>query len=377
MAGSTFGTGFRVTTFGESHGGGLGAVVDGCPPGLTLDLDRIQAALDRRRPGTSKLVSGRRERDRVEILSGLADGRTLGTPIALVLRNDDADPSAYEPFRDRYRPSHADFVYDAKYGHRAWAGGGRASARETAARVAAGAVAQQVLESLGEVTIVGWVSTVGELSSQVDATTVTAAEVDEELVRCPDPVAARAMEARIREIRAAGDTIGGVVRAVVRGLPAGIGEPVFDKLDGALAGALMSLPAAKGIEIGSGFAGTRLTGRAHNDLFVPDGRGGITTRSNRSGGIQGGISNGQPITVAVAFKPVATVFHEQDTVDHHGQAVTVRPRGRHDPCVLPRAVPIVEAMIALVLADQWLQWRGQVGAPPPVPLHPGPPGEME
>jgi chorismate synthase len=366
--GSTFGSAFRVTTFGESHGGGLGAVIDGCPPGLSLDLDRVQAALDRRRPGTSKLVSGRRETDRVEVLSGLSEGRTTGTPIALVLENRDADPSAYERFRDRYRPSHADFVYDAKYGHRAWAGGGRASARETAARVAAGAVAEQVLEDLGPVAIVAWVSTVGALVSEVDPTTVTRAAVDRSPVRCPDPVASEAMEARIRAIRADGDTIGGIVRVVARGVPAGLGEPVFDKLDGALAGALMGLPAAKGVSIGSGFEGTLLTGRAHNDAFVPDGAGGITTRTNRSGGIQGGISNGAPITAAVAFKPVATVFHEQDTVDQHGRATTIRPRGRHDPCVLPRAVPIVEAMVALVLVDQWLQWRGQVGAPPPVPL---------
>jgi chorismate synthase len=368
MAGNTFGTAFRVTTFGESHGGGLGAVIDGCPPGLPLDVGRIQLALDRRRPGTSKLVSGRKETDEVQVLSGVFDGRTLGTPIALVLTNRDADPSAYEPFRDRYRPSHADFTYDAKYGHRAWAGGGRASSRETAARVAAGAVALQVLESLGPIEIVAWVAAVGDLEATVDGETVSEASVYAHPVRCPSTSVANRMENRIREVRAQGDTIGGVVRAVARGIPAGLGEPVFDKLDAALGGAMLSLPAAKGVEIGSGFAGTRLSGRAHNDVFEPSASGGITTRTNHSGGIQGGISNGRSIELAVAFKPVATVFHEQDTVDDHGRATTVRPRGRHDPCVLPRAVPIVQGMMSLVLVDQWLRWRGQVGAPPPVPL---------
>ncbi len=369
MSGSSTGVLFRVTTFGESHGGGLGAVVEGCPPGLLLDLDAVQAELERRRPGQSAIVTQRKEGDRVEVLSGLFEGRTLGTPLALVIRNKDAKPDSYRPFKDRYRPSHADFTYDARYGIRAWAGGGRASARETAARVAAGAVARQVLQSLGAVEVVAWVDRVADVDASVDPATVTAEAVEAyPLVRCPDPDAAAAMEARIRAARKAGDTVGGVVRCVARGIPAGLGAPVFDKLDGDLAKALMSLPAAKGVEIGSGFAGTRLTGLAHNDPFVPDVERGVATATNRSGGVQGGISNGMPIEVAVAFKPVATVFREQDTVDTAGKATTVTPRGRHDPCVLPRAVPIVEAAVCLTLVDHWLRWRGQVGEPPPVPL---------
>jgi chorismate synthase len=369
MSGSSTGVLFRVTTFGESHGGGLGAIIEGCPPGLSLDLDAIQAELDRRRPGQSPLVTQRREGDRFEVLSGLFDGRTLGTPIALVVRNKDAKPDAYLPFKDRYRPSHADFTYDAKYGIRAWAGGGRASARETAARVAAGAVARQVLHSLGNVEVVAWVDQVSDIQATVDASAVTHEAVEAfSLVRCPDPAAAAAMEARIRAARKAGDTVGGVVRCVARGVPAGLGAPVFDKLDADLAKALMSLPAAKGVEIGSGFAGTRLTGLAHNDAFVPDADKGVATATNRSGGIQGGISNGMPLEMSVAFKPVATVFREQPTVDTAGRATTIMPRGRHDPCVLPRAVPIVESAVCLVLVDHWLRWRGQVGTPPPVPL---------
>ncbi len=367
--GSSTGRAFRVTTFGESHGGGLGVVVDGCPPGLTLDLDRVQAELDRRRPGQSKLVTQRKETDTVEVLSGLFEGQTLGTPLGLVIRNKDADPRAYAPFKDRYRPSHADFTYDAKFGLRAWAGGGRASARETAARVAAGAVARQVLEALAPgIEIVAWVDRIQDLQADVDAQTVNAQQVDATPVRCPDPYIATAMIDRIAAIRKQGDTIGGIVRAIARGVPAGLGEPVFDKLDAELAKAMISLPAAKGFELGSGFAGTALTGTAHNDVFVPDPERGIGTTTNHSGGIQGGISNGMPITMAIAFKPVATVFSEQPTVNRAGEAVSVRPKGRHDPCVLPRAVPIVESMIALVLVDHLLRWRGQVGTPPPIPV---------
>lgn len=362
--GSSMGTLFRVTTFGESHGGALGAVVEGCPPGIALDLERLQSELDRRRPGQSALVSQRRESDRVEVCSGLFEGRTLGTAIALLIRNEDADPRAYEPFAHLYRPSHADFTYDARYGIRAWAGGGRASARETAARVAAGAIARQVLEHLGPVEIVAWVDRVRDVDARVDAATVTREQVEAHLVRCPDPEAAAAMEARIREARKAGDTVGGVVRCVARGLPAGLGAPVFDKLDADLAKAMLSIPAAKGIEVGSGFAGTRLTGLEHNDPFVPGPEGRVATATNRSGGIQGGISNGMPIELTVAFKPVATVFREQQTVDQQGRPARLMPRGRHDPCVLPRAVPIVEAMVAMVLADHWLRWRGQVGPGP-------------
>lgn len=359
-----------MSTFGESHGGGLGVVIDGCPPGLALDLERVQAQMDRRRPGTGKLVSARKEADRIEVLSGLFEGRTLGTPIGMVVRNSDANPASYAHHKESYRPSHADYTWDAKMGLRAWAGGGRASARETASRVAAGAVAEQVLEylaaelGLAVPQIVAWVDEVQQDRATVDPSSLQREQVDANAVRCPDEVAAERFEARIREIRAQGDTVGGVVRCVARGVPAGLGEPVFDKLDADLAKAMLSIPAAKGMEVGSGFGGTALTGLAHNDLFEPGADGGIRTGTNRSGGIQGGISNGMPIELAVAFKPVATVFHEQTTVDRQGQATTIRPRGRHDPCVLPRAVPIVEAMVALVLADHWLRWRGQVGRPP-------------
>lgn len=365
---STYGTIFRVSTFGESHGGALGGVIEGCPPGLELDIAAVQHELDRRRPGQSKLTTQRKEADQVEFLSGLFEGRTLGTSIGFIVRNKDADPRAYEPFKERYRPSHADFTYDARYGLRAWAGGGRASARETVGRVAAGAVARQVLAELGGVEVVAWVDTLQEIQATVDSATVTEAQVDANIVRCPDAEAAAAMEKRITEVRSNGDTVGGVVRCVARGVPAGLGAPVFDKLEADLAKALMSLPAAKGFESGSGYAGTMLTGLQHNDVFVPGADGGVATATNRSGGIQGGISNGMPIEVSVAFKPVATVFKEQATVDRAGNATTVKPRGRHDPCVLPRAVPMVEAMVCLTLLDHWLRWRGQVGTPPPVPV---------
>jgi chorismate synthase len=371
--GNSFGRLFRVTTFGESHGPALGVVIDGCPPKISLDLEEIALELSRRRPGASLLSSQRKEADRPEVLSGLLDGVTLGTPITLLVRNEDADSSAYEEMRHTYRPSHADFTWDAKYGIRAHAGGGRASARETAARVAAGAVARQVLRALGPVEVVAWVDTVAELRASVDSERVQAQEVYASEVRCPDPEAAGRFSAAILAARKQGDTLGGVVRCVARGVPAGLGEPVFDKLDADLAKAMLSLPAAKGFEVGSGFEGTRLRGSTHNDLFVPDPVLGISTRTNRSGGIQGGISNGMPIELAVAFKPVATIFHPQETVTDAGERTTLRARGRHDPCVLPRATPIVEAMVCLVLVDHWLRWRGQVGEPPPVPLRSGPP----
>ncbi len=371
MSGSSFGRSLVVSTFGESHGGGLGVIVDGCPPGMHLDLERVQAQLDRRRPGTGKLVSGRKEADQVEVLSGLFEGRTLGTPIGLVVRSKDANPASYAHHKDSYRPSHADHTWDAKMGLRAWAGGGRASARETVARVAAGAVAEQILEHLAQELglptpeVVAWVAEVQQDGCVVDAAEVRRDGVEAHPVRCPDPEAAVRFEARIREVRAKGDTVGGVIRCVARHVPAGLGEPVFDKLDADLAKAMLSLPAAKGFEVGSGYGGTALTGLQHNDIFVPGPEAGsVRTSTNRSGGIQGGISNGMPIELSVAFKPVATVFHEQATVDRQGRATTIRPRGRHDPCVLPRAVPIVEAMVALVLADHWLRWRGQVGRPP-------------
>jgi len=359
--GSSTGDLFRVTTFGESHGGAVGAVVEGCPPGLPLNVQAIQDELERRRPGQSHLTTQRKEPDQLEIVSGLFEGKTLGTAIAMWVRNRDADPAAYQEMKSTYRPSHADYTYEAKYGIRAWAGGGRASARETVGRVAAGAIARQVLASLGPVEVVAWVDRVADVSATVDSAVVDTASVDANPVRCPDRQAAEAMEARILKARSAGDTVGGVVRCVARGVPAGLGAPVFDKLDADLAKAMVSLPACKGVEIGSGFAGTTMTGLQHNDPFIPAENGGVATRTNYSGGIQGGISNGMAIEVAAAFKPVSTVFREQETVNDRHEATTIKPRGRHDPCVLPRAVPMVEAMMCLVLVDHWLRWRGQVG----------------
>jgi chorismate synthase len=352
--GSTFGRIFCVTTFGESHGPGLGVVVDGCPPKLQLDVAHIQAELDRRRPGQSRLVSQRKEDDKVEILSGVLDGQTLGTPIAMLIRNADARGKDYDEIARAYRPSHADYTYDAKYGIRAVAGGGRASARETAGRVAAGAIAQALLAQRG-ITIVGWVDEVNGITAIVDDATVTRTAVDGNEVRCPDEAVAVKMIERIERARKDGDSVGGCVRAVARGVPAGWGEPVFDKLDADLGKAMMSIPAVKGVEVGSGFAGTLLTGSEHNDLFYRRDDGSIGTRTNRSGGIQGGISNGEPVTVRVGFKPTATIMRAQDTLDKDGNATVLQPKGRHDPCVLPRAVPIVEAMLALVLADHALR----------------------
>jgi chorismate synthase len=359
--GSSFGALFRITTFGESHGPALGVVIDGCPPRLRLDLGQIQAELDRRRPGQSRLVSQRKEADRVEILSGVLDGVTLGTPIAMVIHNQDARSKDYDEIARAYRPSHADYTYDAKYGIRAVAGGGRASARETAGRVAAGAIALQLLAARG-VTVVAWVDEVAGITAAVDEAAVGRDAVDATDIRCPDPAAAAAMIERIEAARKAGDSVGGVVRAIARGVPPGWGEPVFDKLDADIAKAMMSIPAVKGVEIGSGFAGTHLTGSQHNDLFYRRDDGTIGTRTNRSGGIQGGISNGEPVTVRIAFKPTATILQPQPTVDPAGNPTVLEPRGRHDPCVLPRAVPIVDAMLALVLADHCLRQDACRGA---------------
>lgn len=358
--GSSFGHLFRIATFGESHGGGVGVVVDGCPPRLPLTVEEIQRDLDRRRPGQSRLTTPRDEADEAEILSGVFEGQTLGSPIAILVRNTDARPAAYEDFKDAYRPSHADYTTEAKYGIRNWQGGGRASARETIGRVAAGAIARKLLTTVGPVEVLAYVTQVQDLTAEIDPSRVTLAAVDANIVRCPDPSAAEAMIARIDEARRAGDSLGGVVECVCRGVPPGLGEPVFDKLEADLAHAMLSLPASKGFEIGSGFAGTRLTGREHNDPFVmQDGR--VRTTTNRSGGIQGGISNGENIIFRVAFKPTATIRQPQQTVDRTGRAMTLEGKGRHDPCVLPRAVPIVEAMACLVLADHYLRQRGQCG----------------
>ena len=360
---SSFGQAFRITTFGESHGGGVGVVVDGCPPRLAISIEEIQRDLDRRRPGQSQLSTPRDEADRAEILSGLFEGQTLGTPIAILVRNQDARPQAYEHIKDVFRPSHADYTYEAKYGIRNWQGGGRASARETIGRVAAGAVARKLLATLCGVEVLAWVSRVHEVQAKLDVGTVTLAQVEANPVRCPDPAAAAEMERQIGAARRRGDSLGGVVECVARGVPPGLGAPVFDKLEAELAKALLSLPASKGFEIGSGFAGTHLTGIEHNDAFEPGPDGRPRTRSNRSGGVQGGITNGEDVVVRVAFKPTATIRLAQDTVDRDGNAVTLEAQGRHDPCVLPRAVPIVEAMVLLVLADQWLRQRAVEAIP--------------
>ena len=361
MAGNSFGELFRVTTFGESHGPAVGVIVDGCPPRLPITVAEIQRELDRRRPGQSAITTQRREPDTVEILSGVSDdGLTLGTPLAMLVRNQDMRSGDYDEMRTKFRPSHADFTYTAKYGIRAWQGGGRASARETVGRVAAGVLARKVLAAAGSVDIVAWVQRVQDIELDADPAAVTREDVDANIVRCPDAATAEKMIARIDEARKAGDSLGGVVEAVARGVPVGLGEPVFDKLDAELAKAMLSLPAAKGFEIGSGFSGTFLTGSQHNDPFY-DGGGRVRTRTNRSGGVQGGISNGEAITLRVAFKPTATIIREQETVDEDGHDTTIKARGRHDPCVLPRAVPIVEAMMALVLADHFLRQRGQCG----------------
>ena len=358
--GNTFGHMFRVTTWGESHGDAVGVVVDGCPPRLEIDVADIQRDLDRRRPGQSDISTQRKESDRAQILSGLLDGRSLGTPILIGVWNEDARSKDYEHMRTAFRPSHADYTYQAKYGIRNWKGGGRASARETIGRVAAGAIAKKFLAQEYGVEIVGYVKQVWKLEADVDPDSVTAADVESNVVRCPDPDMAERMIARIKEARKDGDSLGGVVEAVARNVPPGLGEPVFDKLDGDLARAMLSIPACKGFESGSGFGGLDLTGSQHNDPFYnEDGR--IRTRTNRSGGIQGGISNGENVVLRAAFKPPATIMKAQESVDEDGNPVTLEGRGRHDPCVVPRAVPIVEAMMALVLADHALRHRGQVG----------------
>lgn len=357
---SSLGTLFRISTWGESHGPGVGVVVDGCPPRLPLTVEDLQRELDRRRPGQSKIVTPRKEDDRAEILSGVLDGQTLGTPIGILVRNTDQRPSAYTEMQQAYRPSHADYTYDAKYGIRAVSGGGRSSARETIGRVAGGAIARKVLEQAHPgYSCLAYVKTVQHLTAEVPDQ-LSADLIESNIVRTCDPVAAEKMIELIEAMRREGNSVGGVIECVVRGVPPGLGEPVFDKLEADLAKAMLSLPATKGFEIGSGFAGTLMTGLQHNDAFYLE-NGRVRTRSNRSGGIQGGISNGEDIVFRVAFKPTATVLREQATVTNTGEETTLSARGRHDPCVLPRAVPMVEAMVHLVLADHWLRHKAQVG----------------
>lgn len=363
--GNTFGQLFRVTTFGESHGGGIGVVIDGCPPLIGVSESEIQVELDRRRPGQSRITTQRAEDDRCEILSGVFEGKTTGTPIAIMVRNKDARPEAYQEIAKTYRPSHADYTYEAKYGIRNWQGGGRASARETIGRVAAGMIAQKVLANLfGSIEIVAYVARIHNLDAKVDRGKVRRRDVEANIVRCPDKAVAREMIAHIEKTRLAGDSLGGVIECVVRGIPAGLGEPVFDKLEADLAKAMLSLPATKGFEIGSGFSATRMRGSEHNDPFeMRDGR--IRTATNFSGGVQGGISNGEEIYFRVAFKPTGTIARAQKTVTRDGKGTELAARGRHDPCVLPRAVPIVEAMAALVLCDHALRQRGLDALPEP------------
>jgi chorismate synthase len=357
---SNFGTLFRISTWGESHGPGVGVVVDGCPPQIPLSVEDIQHELNRRRPGQSKIVTPRKEDDTAEILSGVLDGQTLGTPIGIFVRNTDQRPSAYTEMQQAYRPSHADYTYDAKYGIRAVSGGGRSSARETIGRVAAGAIARKVLQhSLSGYEALAYVKTVQNIHAEVPTGSALNSEVIESnIVRTCDPVAAEKMIALIENIRREGNSVGGVIECVVRGVPAGLGEPVFDRLEADLAKAMLSLPATKGFEIGSGFGGTTMTGLEHNDEFYMDGQN-VRTRTNRSGGVQGGISNGEPLLFRVAFKPTATISKPQATVTTSGEESTLAARGRHDPCVLPRAVVMVEAMTALVLADHALRQRAQ------------------
>ncbi len=357
---STLGTLFRVTTFGESHGQGVGAVLDGCPPGLPLSEKDIQPQLDRRRPGQSRLSTDRKEADQVSILSGVENGRVLGTPIALCVANRDQRPGDYAAMRSIPRPSHADYTYQVKYGLRTMSGGGRSSARETIGRVAAGAIAEKFLFEDFGIEIVAWVTSVGTIAAPgVDETVITRKEVDETPVRCPSKNEGEHMIRAITDAKEANDSLGGIISCVCRNVPAGLGEPVFDKMEARLAQAMLSIPATKGFEIGSGFAGSRMTGSAHNDPFVKKGEH-LGTATNYSGGVQGGISNGEPILFRVAFKPPATIGKAQRTVDFAGNEMILEAKGRHDPCVVPRAVPIVETMAALVIADLALQQRGRI-----------------
>jgi len=348
MAGNSFGTLFKLTTFGESHGTAIGGVIDGCPAGITLNLEKIQEELDKRRPGQSAIVTQRKEPDTVEFLSGIFEGKSTGTPIGFVIRNANQKSNDYSHIKDAYRPSHADYTYDEKYGVRDYRGGGRSSARETASRVVGGAIAKQLIP---EISFFTYTASVGDIKLEKEYIDIDFNLIESNPVRCPDPALAEKMEAYIREIRSQGDTVGGTVKCVIKNMPKGLGEPVFDKLHAQLGKAMLSINAVKGFEIGSGFEGTKLKGSQHNDLFNPDG----STVTNLSGGVQGGISNGMDIYFSVAFKPVATIMQKQQTINSKGEEVEIQGKGRHDPCVVPRAVPIVEAMAALVIADFWLQ----------------------
>ena len=353
---STYGKQFKISTFGESHGKGIGVVVDGCPAGIDFDEAFIQEELDRRKPGQSRITTQRKEADEFQVLSGIFEGKTTGTPIAMVIMNEDQRSKDYGHIADKYRPSHADFTYTEKYGIRDYRGGGRSSARETAARVAAGALAKLLLKSLG-IEIFAYVSQVGKLKLEKSYNELDLSTIDNNAVRCPDEEMAQKMFDLIDDTRKKGDSIGGIITSVVTGVPVGWGEPVFDKLHAELGKAMLGINAVKGFEYGSGFEGVELYGSQHNDEFYTDEKGKVRTKSNLSGGVQGGISNGEDIYFKVAFKPTATIMKDQDSVNEKGEAVVVSGKGRHDPCVLPRAVPIVEAMAALVLADFYLRAR--------------------
>ena len=356
--GDTFGQLFRITTWGESHGGGVGVVIDGCPAGLPISAEEIQKELDRRKPGQSKLTTQRKESDAVQVLSGIFEGVTLGTAISLMVHNTDARAKDYEALKDLYRPNHADFTYEAKYGLRNWKGGGRASARETIGRVAAGAIAKKILHQHCHLETLAYVEQIHQIKAHVDQQTVTLEQIESNAVRCPDPQIAPAMMEQIHAARKSGDSVGGIIAVVVRHMPAGWGDPIFDKLTADLSKALMSLPATRGIEFGLGFDSVLLKGSEHNDSYIfQDNR--VRTKTNRSGGIQGGISNGEDIHLRVAFKPTATINFEQDTITREGTPTKLKAKGRHDPCVLPRAVPMVEAMVNLVLVDHFLRSLGK------------------
>ncbi len=359
MAGNSFGQLFRITTFGESHGGAVGVVVDGCPPGLPLDKADIQKELNRRRPGQSLLTSSRQEKDQVHILSGVFAGKTLGTPILLLVYNQDARPEDYLALKDLYRPGHADYTYEQKYSLRNWQGGGRASARETLGRVAAGAIAKKYLKTKLGIEILSYVEQVGHLKATVDFNQVTQKQIDNNLIRCPQPEIAIRMIKLIEKLKKTGDSIGGIIRGVIKNVPVGLGEPVFDKLPADLSKAMLSINAVKGFDIGLGFTGIRLKGSEYNDQFYVNKKGQVRTKTNHAGGTLGGISNGETIYFRVVFKPVSTIAQKQKTINRQKETVILEAKGRHDPCVLPRAVPIVEAMAALVIMDHYLRHKAQ------------------
>jgi chorismate synthase len=358
MAGNTFGQLFRITTFGESHGGAVGVVVDGCPPGIKITEKEIQNELDRRKPGQSKITTPRKEADKIKILSGYFEGKTTGTPILLIAYNEEFESDDYLDFKDLYRPSHADYTYEAKYGFRDWRGSGRASARETLARVAAGVIAKKYLKEKLGIEILSFVDQVGEIKASVDLNNVAIDQIESNIIRCPDQNTAEKMISLIEEVKADGDSVGGVIQGVIRNVPAGLGEPVFDKLSSDLGKAMLSINAVKGFEIGSGFEGTKFRGSQHNDSFYMEGEK-IKTKTNNAGGVVGGISNGETINFRVAFKPVSTIMKEQDTVSRNKESKKLKAAGRHDPCVLPRAVPIVDAMAALTIMDHYMRHKAQ------------------